>query len=313
MKLLIFLLFASISITACSAFDVYDKSGNNKLGVPFYLKTGKVKQVTSYTRRWIEAKINYQKLSSGKPIKGTERSAIFAIEHDTYDQVRLLESFAASKSGGEFTAAIISFKNQLKKSCDGRINCEISPRMIIEQSSSKREKSDILSQKMESNISSYKVIVDYENPYYFNANIPLFGTATATAELATDGTLTKATSTVDSTKLADSIPLKELLLDKWGLVAEFSPENTTGGLNDLPPATQRNHLITISISTNGYKYSITKYYPYSSGLNLIPLEFCDKKTSISKTNFSSIPKKKEDKKNNAIRFDGSIVLPESKE
>ncbi|MEW8437570.1 MAG: hypothetical protein AB2689_05375 [Candidatus Thiodiazotropha taylori] len=300
-----------MSLTGCSAFKVHDKDDKYRQGVPFYAKTGKVKQVTSYTRSWIVVKIDYQQINAdGESIKGAERSAVFNISNKSYDQAELLNSFATSDTGGEFSQTIILFKNQLRESCKNQVNCELTPQEIIKESSLTMTKSVILSQELESNSSSYEVIVDYENPYYFNANIPLFGTATATAKLATDGTLTEASSTVDSTKLADSIPLKELLLDKWGLGGAVSDAGTADALVGGASVADRSYLLSISISTNGYKYSISKYHPISSGLNLSPLKLSDDGISVFKAQFGNTSNKKE-KKKNAIEFDGSIVLPES--
>ena len=198
--------------SGCSAFVVHTDNSENKRGVPFYIQKGQVKQTTKYSRTWIEAEVLFQEYKQGKKIPGSEKSATFAINQKSYNQIELLNQFNALKvtSSSEFGNAISEFQKTLADNCTKQVNCLITSQEIITQSDPYIT-SSVLLETIEENSSSYESVVDYENPLYFNARIPLFGTATATAKLAPDGTLSEATSTVDSTKLADAIPLNCLL------------------------------------------------------------------------------------------------------
>lgn len=302
-------LICSIAISGCSAFSVYDSDGTNKKGVPFFLKTGKVKQTTSYTRSWIEATINFSVINGDNAEHDSQRVATIRISKETYDQYELIKAFAdADKSAmeGGFSGAVTSLQTSLSKSCKGepRINCVINQQTMSDESSPTNTLPKLLFQALESNSSEYVTLVDYDKPYYFNATIPAFGTATATAKLAPDGTLTEATSTVDSTKLAELIPLKELLLSKLGLEKTGQTALSTG---KIAP-----YSLTLSITDNGYKYGLVKFHPYSSGLNFEPLKFSDKDVSVTRVKYADQSAKKDDPKKNSISIEGTIVLPEGK-
>lgn len=306
MKRTIILAVCILLFTGCSAFRVHDNNNKNVKGIPFYIKKGVVKQVTIYNRSWIEATVNYYKMNGDKKISGTERSATMYISETSYNQLELLKIFTqadASASSG-FGVAIKTFHDLLKQGCDNKINCEISPQMIAKEADPKEISPTELLQSLESNSSSYEAIVDYSNLYFFNATVPPFGTTSASATLASDGTLTEVSSTVDSSKLAELIPLKELLIDKLGL------EEIAGVAMAVPAP--RNFSFTLSININGYKYNLTKFHPYKAGLNLEPLHFDTDGISVSRTKFGNTQKKDDEKKTKAISIEGSIVLPEDK-
>lgn len=307
MKSNIIIVLCALLIGGCSAFRVNDNNKENIKGVPFYIKKGIVKQNTSYSRSWIEATINYYKINVDKKALGTERSAIFSISQSTYNQIELLKSFAianeASLNG--FGEAISTLHSLLEESCKNKINCEISPQNIANEADINVVSPSLLLQVLELNTTSYEAIVDYENPYYFNATVPPFGTTTASLKLAPDGTLSEVSSTVDSSKLADLIPLKELLVDKWGL-------GKIADKDSLAALAERDFAFTLSISINGYKYNLSKVHPYNLGLNMPPLGFDTDGISVSRTKFGNEPKKDDEKKKKAISIEGSIVLPEDK-
>jgi hypothetical protein len=297
-----------LSFKGCTAYEVSDDNKADVKGIPFYIKKGQVKQVTTYTRSWIEATINYYRIDGNKKIDGSERTASIAISELTYDQIRLLGDFEATINSAKkgFATAIVEFHSLLEQSCNDKKNCEISPQMIAEEASSNLSTPNLLLQAMESNSSSYDAIVDYSKLYYFNALVPAFGTTTASTKLASDGTLTEVTSSVDSSKLAELIPLKEILIDRWGL------EEIAVALKKKEKPVQRDYVMTLSISINGYKYSLTKYHEYKIGLNLPPLSFDTDNISVNRVRFGSEIKSESEKKENAISIEGSITLPENK-
>ncbi len=308
MKKLITVCTFSILLNGCSSFNIYD-SNKKKLGIPFYIKTAVVKQNSVYTRSWIETTIRFHKIQDKNKIENSEKTATFFISQDTYNQTELLKSFSQSNTlrGGVFNTALTNFQKQLEKSCktDNKVNCIITQQTLTKELSIATQTPKSLLQTLESNSSAYETMVDYGKLYYFNATIPPFGTTTATAKLSPDGTLSEASSTVDASKLADLIPLKELLVDKWGL----DKKSDVSGLTNKP---QKDYSLTISINVNGYKYTLTKYHPYNSGLNLAPLLFSSKEISVSKVGYGGSQKKEggsSEKNKNSILIEGAIILP----
>src|ERR1039458_5712526 len=59
-------IFVGCTMVGCSTsmFTIYKVSKDNKLpGIPFYLVKGRLKQITDYTRSWIELTISFKNLS----------------------------------------------------------------------------------------------------------------------------------------------------------------------------------------------------------------------------------------------------------
>lgn len=305
-----------ILMSRCSAFKVFDSNKSKVEGIPFYIKKGMVKQVTTYTRSWVEVTVNYHRLSGGEPVKGSERSATIYISESTYDQPELQNIFdkAEQAASNGFDAALKTFQKELLTSCNdsSKKNCEISPQTITTEADSATALSPTSSllQALEANSSSYEAVVDYENTYYFNASVPPFGTTTASMKLAPDGTLTEVSSAVDTTKLAEVIPLQKLLMEKLGLGAA-APAILEDQAKKAKKA-EKDYSLTLSANVNGYKYNLTKYHDYEVGLNLAPLQFDAKDISVTRTKFESAPKAQEEKKKKEISIEGSIVLPEDK-
>ena len=299
------IIVAFLLLSSCSAFSIHDKTNTNTKGVPFYVKKGVVKQSSTYTRTWVDVKINYHRLNGGTKIQDTERTAKLSFSAASYDQILLLKEFLAADASAitGFFDALNAFIEKMNKSCtESKKNCSITPQIIANEGNIFYINPSDLYQTLLTNSSSYVTIVDYQNQYYFNATVPPFGTTTASIELAADGTLSKASSVVDSTKLADLIPLKELLIDKWGL------EKIAGvaALAEYP----RDYSWTLSVSTDGFKYSLEKYHPYSSGLNLPPLQFDTNGLSVSREKFAKSNSGAKKTNKNAISIQGSIILPE---
>ena len=121
---------------------------------------------------------------------------------------------------------------------------------------------------MVSNVITLETVVDYDDVYYYNVNIPLFGTANATMKLAGDGTLTEATTNVDTTKLAEEIPLSEFLTKKLKLEPKMETSTAfTASTVRVPPrfakckaqgAPEGERRLTIERKQAGYVYTLSR-------------------------------------------------------
>lgn len=315
MKNFSFAILASLTVTACSSFDIYDNNGESVKGIPYYVKKGAVKQTTAYSRSWLEVTIEYSKIKAdGKALTGSKNSAKFDIKMGSYDSIELLSAFAEAQKQVDsgFATALGIFKTELDKGCStSAINCSISPSDKSDDLSSKTRTPLNVHQEFISNKAAYESIVDYSKVYYFNTIVPPFGTTTGSVTLAADGTLTTGTSTVDTTKLAEVIPLNEILLKKFKLGDYLPALTNTNKSNTKPKSPIPIPILTISISKKSYQYNLTKHLPYNSGLNLVPLDFNSSNISIAVVTSNSSSSKPAEN-TNAIKLNGTIELPKPK-
>jgi len=312
MKKVFCIIYCSLILTACSSFDISDSQEEPVEGVPFYVKKGVVKQTSIYSRSWIEVELEYAVVKpDGKPITGTENSAKFDIKLDSFHNIELLRAFASAQReiDNGFSAAFLVFKSELYDSCSSTTkNCLIDPLEKSKDLASTTFSPSSVHQELISNKAKYESVVDYDSKYYFNTTVPFFGTTTGSVTLATDGTLTTGTSTVDTTKLADVIPLNEYLLKKFKL-GDYLPEAMIEDDGDQQAAPTA--ILSISINKKSNQYNLVKYHSYSSGLNLAPLTFSTPNVSvevITSNSSSSAPAAS----SNAIKINGTIELPKSK-
>ena len=298
-------------LPGCTAFSVHDDANNKKKGVPFYIKQGKVKQTTVYSRVWVDVTIDYQRLPSGEKIPGTERAFAFVLSSSSYDQVLLMATFNDPDVVDEddFQVAMANLTKALNSDCrSSNKNCIIPQKVLDRETDPEHAIPCNLVETLEANGAVQVTVVDYTNTYYFNTAVPAFGTASATAELAADGTLTKATSSVDSSKLADLIPLKELLVDKLGLSPPLAELDSKLAAMIVPV-----HKTAISIGRDGYNYTLTKLHPPASTLNPDPLTFNSTEISVSRARFGKHVQGAASASENTISIEGAIVLPDAKE
>jgi len=315
MKKLSFAILASLTVTACSSFDIYDDKGESVKGIPYYIKKGAVKQTTAYSRSWLEVTIEYSKVKAdGKAVSGSKNSAKFDIQMGNYDSIELLNAFAEAQEQVDsgFAIAFGTFKTELDKGCStSTINCSISPSDKSDDLSAKTPTPLNVHQEFISNKATYESIVDYSKIYYFNTTVPPFGTTTGSVTLAADGTLTTGTSTVDTTKLAEVIPLNEILLKKFKLGDYLPSVTSTDKSNTKSKPPIPTPILTISINKKSYQYNLTKHLPYNSGLNLTPLDFNSSDISIAVVTSNSSSGKPA-ANSNAIKLNGTIELPKPK-
>jgi len=156
-------------------------------------------------------------------------------------------------------------------------------------------------------------VVDYSRKYYFNVRAPLFGKADGNVTLNPDGTLSKGEGHISMEKLGDMFPLKEILLDKWGITVDSKAEEF--------PSQQAAPVVTkidISVKETGREYVLTKKWPrHQQNLeSKPPLKVCDVlngQADIKVLKFASAsagsasPQKKDNSK--AIKIAGSIQMP----
>jgi hypothetical protein len=288
----------SIGMSGCTNFCIRDQDSASIPGIPFYAKKGVIKQTTEYTRTWIVAKLEYRELDTQGKDVGAPKTADFYIDPNKYEEFitsgppgvhPLNEALFAAKQEKDFAGASAAFDRVLRNK-----RALISPVEITEESGiGVNVQPTHLLVSLVSNTSVEEAKTDYGRLYYFNTYVPPLATSTASVDICGDGTLTKASSTVDTTKLADVIPFKDVLLKAFGVEAMVKGE----------PERRR---LSLRLSIDGYRYQLTKYHELGSSVPG-PLKFSDAESIVRKP----LTEKAEDKAEDvdSIRFGGSVDVP----
>ena len=288
-------------MSGCSAFSIYQEGGENSYelkGVPFYKKIGKYKKTTIITRTWLEVTFVLETLDSKKKEVLSKEEKTVYISPDSLSElafsagVKMLESKDSSQLPNVEKAIELFFTSKTAKNIE-----RLSSKEIYEESMINAKHSEHLKQSTISRNFELISVVDYSHLLYFNSKIPVFGTANATIKLAGDGTLTEGVSSVDNTKSADLIPIKEYAEKVLGIP---SP-----GIKAVPLPPKR---ITINAIENGYKYILTKEYDLDAKdiSPTKPLSF-EESTGVIRQKIGDGEEKSDDKE--TIGITGKVKLP----
>jgi len=261
-------------------------------GVPFYIKVGRHQQTTVYHEVWSQATLRIVALQgTGADIKEIEVTSITqAFVPAARDELRGLQSELANVSDAE----------GLRKVTDRFLDLT-------------KDKRHVGTERLTQPVSNYLEpidTVDYSKLYFINAPLPWFGSATLTAKVAADGTLSEASATSE-TKLAEAIssvlPIKE-----W-LTSTVVPTKATGGQGKVFAAAMPQKAY-LNVEQRGYVYTFTKLLPTDPCFGkpdekcLIPIAFDTDGRNYRRTELG----KEEEKKKEAgksIEVNGTIELP----
>jgi hypothetical protein len=308
------MLVMTTSALLCScASVVHVKEGAKEIsGIPFYVKNEYFRQVTVYRETWFQLTLKAEK----KLVDVKDGQEV------------LLDRGAQS-----FTASVTNLNDPtvvgIKAAILGADSSTVSDALVVIQkfqslpSSPTGVNKTILKNEIES-----QWLVDDDRPFYLNAPLPWFGTATLTQKLSADGTLTEVTATAD-TKLAESIstllPLKEFLSGKYvKAAAAASTDSSTKadfakgislfaarGGNVKPTDKQFVYILSLTTEEIGYETTL-KTDPKNSRAGIsghIPIDSTT--ASISRKPIQSAEEKPKDD-SPTIGISGSIKLPKEK-
>jgi len=314
----------------CSpTFKVYDADKADLKGIPFYTYATNIKQDTVYSRSWIVATLVYHTLKDDEPVPESKRVAEYMIDASTYDSSSLADAHKASTDilSLGYNKAFDAFKTELVSLCKDKVlNCLIPPSTMVSELDAATKIPVMLEQQLVSNSSMRVDYIDYSSPRYINTDTPWFGKTDGTIKVNEKGLLTEAVSKPDNTKLLelvpDIFPIKDKLIDRWGLKEEPAAAVDTDAEKMMIPqlmsilddsAKPAMSLILETKSANQL-FTLTKYHKLSDGsLNNSPILFDDVKASIAQKSATSAtaekPIKDEDKK--AYKLSATITPPES--
>jgi hypothetical protein len=301
--------------TGCSVLRIHEepttvKTNLTKLkGVPFYIKVGKLKQTTVYTRTWLEVEFTLSDVDAADK-KNNPRKAILLLKEDTATAPLLMAGMNAAKAtareSGDVTDVVEAFLTAGLKQIEMAdiINeTKLSPQPV--------QGYKAITENLISNGTECVTEVDYDHTYYFNGWIPIFGSSTASFELAADGTLSKGSATTDTTALLAQIPMKEYLTKKWipkeeetATVSSVGPNVPPKGPKAITPPTR---VLETTFIQKGYIYTLSRTLPFNSALKQNAVKWGEE-DSVIRSVIGADSSKKEDKTNQDT-FEGSVSLP----
>jgi hypothetical protein len=156
-------------------------------------------------------------------------------------------------------------------------------------------------------------VIDYSKKYYLNTQVSIFGNGTVSAELNSDGTLSKTSSatTPGATEaLSTLLPIKEFLSAAAGLAAPVGGFRE-GGLPLLGKKVQ----FTLSLEKVGNVYEFTditdvKPTTPKCALTRILVDFnTDDSYKDKQFTVKPLGGAKEENKPNTIKISGDVTLP----
>lgn len=309
MKTALFIVLTGMIITSCNVIQV-SKDGPNITpikcaGIPFYVQKEVTRQETRYLYNWLE--ISLTEVDEKQSAKSKN-----ALTWRLIPDENLLKYLATFMSSPKLTEEMLkSFRETMERGKMPKLN---------------PTQEDI--KQVVSNTWKPELVVDYTQKYYLNAQKPLFGTSTITQKLAANGTLSESSATSES-------KLGEIAVAAIGLATPYSAikvaqitaaaamiamdEAIQKGVTDtkdiksskLSPEIKE-FQYTISIREAGYVYTFVKYHDNHSSTNGFPALEANLSDGIfSRTNWSTAEPKQEENKN-AIKVEGTIILPEIK-
>jgi hypothetical protein len=180
----------------------------------------------------------------------------FQIAPASYDEKAVLNAFSQISTQAEnktIPNLVNDFETALGSASDH--NRIILPMALIAATETpKADNANGLSDAVASNSVTVDSVVDYTKQYFLNVTSYPFTSSTSNFELNADGTLSKGGATIDTTKLADVIPLNSYLSK---VVEHIAPKVAVAAGLAGAAAVPR-YKIQLSISEQGYQYTLTK-------------------------------------------------------
>ncbi len=324
MRFKLFALMTSLTIlSGCSTFKIHQKGLKDSIeGIPFYSHKQIIKQTTVINRNWLVANIKYQVFDDSKENKALGLNTSFPISLKNYDS-SLLEKWVneaevdIKQNDVPAANAFQYIREKLNSS-----SLLIDENILLAEADPNLTSLTLLQEYMVSNVYIPEVIVDYTQTFLFNSKVYPFSTTNTNITMAANGTLTSATNNVDTTKLADLIPLNEFITDKLKIGAEATSDDDDTGTSTTDDGgafaslvdaggaggANRSYQLTFSTEIKGFQYTLTKtheYHPCDTS-TCTPLKLTGDGVSVVRTPIGTTKPKKDDK---SFKISGKITPP----
>jgi hypothetical protein len=299
------ILLASLAATGCASVlkvqatsETTASQEGSKAGVPFYRKKTVWRQETTYESRAAKVALRIGKRESGKLVAEYVDSAIVPVRDAAIEALRA----AIEAEHGR--------RVQTRSDSDAS-----RARVVAAFGTLKRASIDPASPsspKLVGNSVKQVSLVDTTVVYFLNGSLPWFGSATATAELSGDGTLSKASGQAESVlgeALSAILPVKEFasaeLIAPAPAVAVESMKKVEKPLLPLPEPAEE-WAFEVEIEEIGYRFVFENDYA-AEPKPLTPIGFDPTGGRFVRTPLEAPPAKKSEGK--TVSFRGDVELP----
>ena len=285
-----------------SAFTVHEKDGKDAAGIPFYLYKSGTTQQTTWMEPYYHIAVSIDTLQSPAPKEVWKN--VFNADKDVSYKTYQENIYRLKRLADEVFHQDSHYKDFIemfgKLSRYDAISSHPDTTMLI------------------SNELTATKYVDYQNPYYLNTKRPWIGTTELTAELNTDGTLSKATSHVES-KTVETIlgAVSQLFPVKDFLTSQLIPAEKSLRLPVRQPVFPQARIIIKTDSREVHHVLSRLWFSDTNPGTLNPISK-DKRNEPGYSYKRIVLSSKQDegdKKDDAKSIDvsGKIILPKEKE
>lgn len=276
-----------VPVSGCSVYRVSDSSGRPLGGIPFYARSAECRQQTIWQEDVRNVSLQVVELVSGTGEAGKRERSIFSasklVAGRTIDGATALRKTAQETTTLAHLDALYAAFEALPayQPADWA-----NPTYLV----------------LAANSNAPHHIVDYSRPYFLNTTRPITGSASATAEIAADGTLSKASAEVESKTLETllaMVPIKEKLLDRWIGSPDIS------ALTD-----EANILARLEIEYRPVLHTLTRSTPLTQQCpQLEPIAATEQRSASYTRTQVTAPREAAQAPGQGIGFTGQITLP----
>ncbi len=312
-KIPVVVVFCTVLLAACGGTAIrvthqpQDKGTSTPLdGIPFYTKAVACKHETVWSERTYRLTLVATQTEKIRSAKDQEkRVTLFSISKEISQEVYSTGFQTVKQRINTYDSGEEEDVNKIRTEFDG-LRAYTPP--TIDNDKEFSFTTDRFT--LVSNQNEPVIFVNYSDPHYFNAKIPLVGSVNPDISLGPDLTLSKASVNIQEQTLKtflDMLPVKEILTGV-GKAALLVGE-------EIPSVR-----VQLTIEPNVYKYTLSKL---EKGGGKLP---CDEpkgmlnkvggknesdRATFSRVQASTDESKKKEDGGNTIKFSGSVDLPKS--
>jgi hypothetical protein len=306
-----------VTLSGCSVYHVsraqggLDKAPQTLEGAPYYLKKHRYEQVTKELRERDRIRLEMTILSPAPVPKGApatvSASREVAVLPGDPGIAKLRSAIADYDLGKQTLESVVAVFDKLT-------NAPI----------------DDYGRRTIANYVEEQTVVDFDNPLFLNAKVPLFGSSTLKPTFGDDGSLSSVESSAEGggdklvSAITSLVPIKEVLTSKWVPqpqkdVADASKALGKNILDFRPPvAVKRSPKLTVRLEltiepqVNALELRKSRPTPLAQDTTLVELKKGEPGVSYRELPVETSSNSKDDADAKSLQFSGSVKMPQAK-
>jgi len=324
-KLNLLIIFSILN--GCSSYRIYEDkikvddgksttTQESSKGIPFFTHKEVLQQKTLITRNWLDITFTLQVFENNilKPKQSKTFNIKGKIIPNYSEKLFQISKIIVNSMNSD---SIYNISNLVIKEM-ATVGMYLNENDFFIDSSSTNPDPNNLIESIISNTFETVATVDYSTKYYFNTRIYPFSTNDSTITISDKGTLTEASNNIDTTGLAEVIPLNDFLLDKLSIGVGEDPTPIAGAnkimqrqnINQNIPKIEYKLIFITKI--DGFKYELIKTINNANSIPNNPLTIGDKGISVIRSKIGQMAQKPDKPKDDkSFIINGSITPPKS--